>query len=134
MVDFSTSIPGAVRKLANRIAGNVEIPYGGRIGCSDPEEDFRRHLRNFSLIFFPQDPRLRSNFMCSAGKTDREATPEELSSRLEQARLDLEKFGLVYAEPGDPAAFCVKWKESPATGWAEKFLRDVAEGREVRQV
>lgn len=68
-----------------------------------------------------------------AGKEDRTATPEEMASRLEQQRLDLDKLGQLYAEPGDPDAFCVKWKEHPAMTWAEKFLRDVAEGREVRQ-
>ncbi|KHK02365.1 hypothetical protein NY78_2123 [Desulfovibrio sp. TomC] len=55
-----------------------------------------------------------------------------MAFQLEQQRLDLEKFGLVYAVPGDPDAFCVKWKARPESEWAETFMRDVAEGREVR--
>lgn len=111
----------------------VVIPSGGTVGHRESEEDsYRRLLRNFHVVFYPREPRLRCRVELSAGKEDRGATPEEMASRLEQQRLDLNKLGLVYAEPGDPDAFCVKWKEHPAMEWAEKFLRDVAEGREVR--
>lgn len=127
------SVPHCIRKVAASVAGVVEIPYGGTIGHRESEEDsYRRMLRNSHVIFYPRDPRLRIRVELTAGEADREATPEETASRLERQRLNLDKHGLVYAEPGDPDAFCVKWKEHPAMEWAKKFLRDVAEGREVR--
>ncbi|MFU2210801.1 hypothetical protein [Solidesulfovibrio sp. C21] len=133
MAGLALSVPYVVRKVANHVAGIVEIPYGGTIGHRESEEDsYRRMLRNFHVVFYPRDPRLRIRVELTAGKEDREATPEEMASRLERQRLDLDKHGLVYAEPGDPDAFCVKWKEHPAMEWAKKFFNDVAEGREVR--
>ena len=133
MADLLQTITQPVRKVAARVAGVVEIPIGGTIGHEEsPEEAHRRMLRSFRLKHYPHDPRLRSWSHLSNEKEDRQATPEEYEERLAMVIEELERFGLALAEPGDPEAFCVKWKGRPEIEWAERFMQDVAEGREVR--
>ncbi len=79
-------------------------------GCETWRISFRCP-RHFHIAFYHHDPHLRVLVQLTAWKENREATPEEMASRLGQQRLDLDKLGLVFAEAGATDAFCVKWKE-----------------------
>jgi len=122
MVDFSNALPLPIRKAALRVAGFTEAPFCGCVGQT--EEGYKRLLRKTRRIRYPRDPRLRSWSDILFAAEDREATPEEIAHKFEDQRRNLEKHGLVFAEPSDPEGFTVKWKSRPAVEWDEETMKE----------
>ena len=110
MAGLALSVPYVVRKVANHVAGIVEIPYGGKVGMS-PEQERAAVVRwGYRPVWFPRhDPRHSHLFTMSPGG-DRDATPEETAFYLGLDLEHMERAGLTFAEPGDPDGFLVKWK------------------------
>ncbi len=103
------SVKTLVRKAAFKAMGCVEIPYGGKVGLT-PEQERAAVLRmGLRPVWFPDDPR-HSHLCFMMRNGDRDATPEEAAEWLQIDREHLERYGLTFAEPGDPDAFTVKWK------------------------
>ena len=103
------SVKTLVRKAAFKAMGCVEIPYGGKVGLTPEQERAAAVRAGLRPVWFPDDPR-HSHLCVMHFNGDRDATPEEAAEWLQIDREHLERYGLIFAEPGDPDAFTVKWK------------------------
>ena len=104
------NVKDLVCKTAFKAMGCAGILFGDKVGVA-PEQERAATVRvGRRPVWFPRhDPR-HSHLYFMARNGDRDATPEEAAEWLQIDREHLERYGLTFAEPGDPDAFTVKWK------------------------
>jgi hypothetical protein len=121
------SVKSLVRKAAFKAMGCVEIPYGGKVGTTPERERAAAVRAGLRPLRLPDDPR-HSHLFVMHFDGDRDATPEEAADYLRMNLEHLERYGLTFAEPGDPDAFTVKWK------WRDQERERIQAEQEAREV